>query len=77
MSCQTPIKELQNDLGIFAAETVSVGDLFVGTIVPGLVNLSIFLIYSIYFNRNLPANSDIDTNLTLRPFYDHWYPQCY
>ena len=42
MSCQTPIKEAQNDLGIFAVETVSVGDLFVGTIVPGLVNLSIF-----------------------------------
>jgi tripartite ATP-independent transporter DctM subunit len=57
----------QNDLGIFAVETVSVGDLFVGAIVPGLLICLFFLIYSIYFNRNLPANSDIDTNLTLQP----------
>ena len=57
----------QNDLGIFAVETVSVGDLFVGAIVPGLLICLFFLIYSIYFNRNLPANYDIDTNLTLQP----------
>lgn len=57
----------QNDLGIFAVETVSVGDLFVGAIVPGFLICLFFLIYSIYFNRNLPANSDIDTNLTLQP----------
>ena len=57
----------QNDLGVFAVETVSVGDLFVGAIVPGLLICLFFLIYSIYFNRNLPANYDIDTNLTLQP----------
>ena len=39
MSCQTPIKEAQNDLGIFAVETVSVGDLFVGAIVLLLICL--------------------------------------
>ena len=56
----------QNDLGVFAVETVSVGDLFVGAIVPGLLICLLFLIYSIYFNRNLPETSEKESNLALQ-----------
>ena len=42
----------QNNMGIFSQETVSVGDLFVGAIVPGILIVVGYLIYAIFINRN-------------------------
>ena len=41
----------QNNLGVFSQETVSVGDLFVGAVVPGLMIVISYLIYTILINR--------------------------
>lgn len=41
----------QNNLGVFSQETVSVGDLFVGAVVPGLIIVIGYLIYTILINR--------------------------
>ena len=41
----------QNNLGVFSQETVSVGDLFVGAVVPGLMIVIGYLIYTILTNR--------------------------
>jgi len=42
----------QNNMGIFSQETVSVGDLFVGAIIPGILIVLSYLIYAIFVNRN-------------------------
>jgi tripartite ATP-independent transporter DctM subunit len=44
----------QNNMGIFSQETVTVGDLFVGAIVPGIMICLGYLIYTIYKNRQNP-----------------------
>ena len=41
----------QNNMGIFSQETVSVGDLFVGAIVPGIMIVVGYLIYTVLVNR--------------------------
>ena len=41
----------QNNLGIFSQKTVSVGDLFIGAIIPGLLICLGYLIYTILVNR--------------------------
>ena len=41
----------QNNLGIFSQKTVSVGDLFIGAIIPGLLICIGYLIYTILVNR--------------------------
>ena len=41
----------QNNLGVFSQETVSVGDLFVGAVIPGLMIVIGYLIYTILTNR--------------------------
>ena len=40
----------QNDMGIFSQQTVTVGDLFIGAIVPGIMICLGYLIYTIYKN---------------------------
>ena len=47
----------QNDMGIFSQKTVTVGDLFVGAIVPGILICLGYLIYTIYKNNK---NIDIE-----------------
>ncbi len=42
----------QNDMGIFSQQTVTVGDLFIGAIVPGIMICLGYLIYTIYKNKN-------------------------
>ena len=42
----------QNDMGIFSQQTVTVGDLFVGAIIPGALICIGYLIYTMYKNRN-------------------------
>jgi len=46
----------QNNMGIFSQKTVTVGDLFVGAIVPGIMICIAYLIYTIYQNSK---NEDI------------------
>ena len=41
----------QNNMGIFSQETISVGDLFVGAIVPGIMIVVGYLIYTVLVNR--------------------------
>ena len=41
----------QNNIGVFSQETVSVGDLFVGAIVPGIMIVVGYLIYTVLVNR--------------------------
>jgi len=51
----------QNDMGIFSQQTVTVGDLFIGAIVPGIMICIGYLIYTIYKNnnnKNIKANSN-------------------
>ena len=38
-------------MGVFSQETVSVGDLFVGAIIPGIMIVTGYLIYTIIVNR--------------------------
>ncbi|MGA1545142.1 MAG: TRAP transporter large permease [Saprospiraceae bacterium] len=52
-------QKAQNNMGIFSQETVSVGDLFVGAIVPGALIGAGFLIYVI-FMRNGKEITDAD-----------------
>ena len=50
----------QNNMGIFSQETVTVGDLFIGAIIPGIMICVGYLIYTIYKNKN---NSNIRHDL--------------
>ena len=47
----------QNNLGIFSQKTVSVGDLFIGAIIPGLLICVGYLIYTILVNRKKNTRS--------------------
>ena len=44
----------QNNMGIFSQQTVTVGDLFIGAIVPGIMICLGYLIYTIYQNHKNP-----------------------
>ena len=63
----------QNNMGVFSLETVSVGDLFVGAIIPGALIVLGYLIFTLFVNRNkefLPLdNSESEVNIlkTLLP----------
>ena len=66
----------QNDMGIFSQQTVTVGDLFIGAIVPGALICIGYLIYTIYKNQTNPNINDhaidskiniINLNATKRP----------
>ena len=41
-------QQAQLDMGIFSPETVSVGDLFVGALIPGLMLVSLYIVYLIF-----------------------------
>jgi tripartite ATP-independent transporter DctM subunit len=52
----------QNDMGIFSQKTVTVGDLFIGAIIPGAMICLGYLIYTIYKNfENKNIISDKNT----------------
>ena len=55
----------QNDMGIFSVKTVSVGDLFIGALLPGLIICILFLIYTIFWNRNLNIGSEMESKVNL------------
>ena len=49
-------QQAQLNQGIFSPRTVSVGDLFVGSMVPGLMLVLLYCIYLIAFSNPLPVN---------------------
>ena len=51
----------QNNMGIFSQQTVTVGDLFIGAIVPGILICLGYLFYTIYKNK---------TNLNIKNYSD-------
>ena len=55
----------QNDLGIFSQQTVTVGDLFIGAIVPGILICIGYLIYTLYKNSNNLNIKNTSTELNI------------
>ena len=57
----------QNDMGIFSQQTVTVGDLFIGSIMPGALICIGYLIYTIYKNQINPNINDhtIDSKINI------------
>jgi tripartite ATP-independent transporter DctM subunit len=50
-------------MGIFSPETISVGDLFVGALIPGLLLVTLYILYIIgvaFFNKNAMPVADAD-----------------
>ena len=65
-------QQAQLDMGIFSPETISVGDLFIGALIPGLLLVTFYIIYiagiALFNKQALPAanasdNSNEDSNL--------------
>jgi len=52
----TAYQQAQLDMGIFSPETVSVGDLFIGALVPGLILVSLYALYIILLSIFKPAS---------------------
>jgi len=61
----------QNNLGIFSQKTVSVGDLFVGAIIPGLLICVGYLIYTILVNQKklLKVGADVQKTNLMRTLF--------
>ena len=55
----------QNDMGIFSQKTVTVGDLFIGAIVPGILICIGYLIYTLYKNSNNSNIKDTSSELAI------------
>ncbi len=57
-------QQAQLDMGIFSPETVSVGDLFIGALIPGLLLVGFYILYIggvAYFNKSaMPAVKEQD-----------------
>ncbi len=51
----------QNDMGIFSQKTVTVGDLFIGAVIPGIMICLCYLFYTMYKNK---------TNLNIKNYSD-------
>ena len=66
-------QQAQLDMGIFATDTVSVGDLFVGALIPGLGLVALYLLYlcglAIWKGERVPA---IDTEDRARQLEQGW-----
>jgi tripartite ATP-independent transporter DctM subunit len=58
-------QQAQLDMGIFSPETISVGDLFVGALIPGFLLVTLYILYIAavaFFNKDsMPAAIDDDT----------------
>ncbi len=78
-------QQAQLDMGIFSPETLSVSDLFIGALIPGLMLVVLYIVYIIgiaLFNKqsmpalsanNATSNSDFDTAL-LHSFFKSLVP---
>jgi tripartite ATP-independent transporter DctM subunit len=51
-------QQAQLNMGIFTPKTVSIGDLFVGAIIPGLILVVFYCLYIIFFTRPTPAEGN-------------------
>ena len=61
-------QQAQLDMGIFAPDTVSIGDLFVGAIIPGLALVVLYIVYLLFIARikpELAPRSDDSDRITL------------
>ncbi|TNF06438.1 MAG: TRAP transporter large permease subunit [Gammaproteobacteria bacterium] len=52
-------QQAQLSQGIFTPKTVSIGDLFVGAIIPGLVLVSLYIGYLLFISRVKPASAPV------------------
>ena len=50
----TAYQQAQLDMGIYATDTVSVGDLFTGALIPGLLLVSLYLVWLAFIARTRP-----------------------
>ncbi len=57
-------QQAQLKMGIFSPETVSVGDLFMGAVIPGCLLVSLYLIYIFWLTRFNPASVPMATDIT-------------
>jgi len=48
-------QQAQLDMGIFSPETISVGDLFLGALIPGLLLVALYIVYLLVIARLKPA----------------------
>jgi len=56
-------QQAQLDMGIFSPETISVGDLFVGALIPGLLLVTLYIVYIAgvaLFNKDAMASADFN-----------------
>lgn len=51
-------QQAQLNMGIFSPKTVSIGDLFVGAIIPGLILVIFYCLYLVIFSRPTPVAND-------------------
>ena len=67
-------QQAQLDMGIFSPETVSVGDLFIGALIPGLILVTLYILYILavaLFNRNaMPAANNNTEDFDNALLYD-------
>ena len=67
-------QQAQLDMGIFSPETISVGDLFIGALIPGLLLVSFYIIYIAgiaFFNKDaMPAANDSINNFESTLLHD-------
>lgn len=62
-------QQAQLNMGIFSPESVSVGDLFVGAIVPGMILVSLYLLYVLLVTwlqpHKVPSSEDAPASISL------------
>jgi len=67
-------QQAQLDMGIFSPETISVGDLFIGALIPGLLLVTFYILYIggvALFNKDaLPAASENNINYESHLLHD-------
>ncbi len=51
-------QQAQLNMGIFTPKTVSIGDLFLGAIIPGLLLVIFYCLYLVIFSRPTPVDND-------------------
>ena len=71
-------QQAQLQQGIFSPDTVSVGDLFVGAIVPGLILVGLYILYlstmAVLKPESSPAFDEGETKLSLPQFFNSLLP---
>lgn len=56
----------QNDMGVFSQQTVTVGDLFIGAIIPGIMICLGYLFYTLYKNKNNSNLKDYSNEVQIK-----------